>query len=57
MTLSSSDGRWMVNADKTVLGPTGPATAVTGYLKWENNKVTDVVLRIPVIYLPLLIYN
>ena len=47
MTLSSSDGRWMSNAGKSVIGPKKPASAVTGYLKWFGNNVTELVLSDP----------
>ena len=44
MTLSASDEtypkRWIVNAGKTVVGPTGPATRFDAYLTWSGNQVT-----------------
>ena len=44
MTLATSDEsgtkRWIVNAGKTVVGPTGPATRFDAYLTWSGNQVT-----------------
>ena len=44
MTLSASDEtypkRWIVNAGKTVVGPTGPATRFDAYLTWSGKQVT-----------------
>ena len=45
MTLSASDEsgtkRWIVNAGKTVVGPTGPATYVNSYLTWDNSNTVN----------------
>ena len=44
MTLATSDEsgtkRWIVNAGKTVVGPTGPATRFDAYLTWSGKQVT-----------------
>ena len=44
MTLATSDEsgskRWIVDAGKTVVGPTGPATRFDAYLTWSGNQVT-----------------
>ena len=46
MKLSASDEsgtkRWIVNQGKTVIGPTGPATASTAYLSWSGKQVIGI---------------
>ena len=46
MKLSASDEsngkRWIVNQDKTVIGPTGPATRFDGYLSWNGKQVIGI---------------
>lgn len=51
MTLSASDEsgtkRWIVNADKTVVGPKGPANKTTAYLTWNGTAVTGLQVDDP----------
>ena len=51
MTLSASDEsgtkRWIVNQNKKVVGPTGPANKSTAYLTWNGSAVTGIVSADP----------